>query len=98
MDDNLNTPQALQVLWKLLRDQKAKGKLNTIKEIDKIFALDLLKTSETKIPKEIQELAEERQKTRQDKDWKKADELRDKIKELGFQVSDTSEGYNISKQ
>ncbi|MBT4165592.1 cysteine--tRNA ligase [archaeon] len=97
MDDDLNTPQALQILWKLLRDPKAQGKLNTIKEMDKVFALDLLKKESLKIPKEIQELAEERQNARLNKDWEKADKLRDKIKKLGFQISDTDEGFKIEK-
>jgi len=35
MDDDLNTPLALQVLWALLRDKKAIGKINTIKNKNK---------------------------------------------------------------
>ncbi len=43
MNDDLNTPKALQVLWKLVRDENAKGKINTIKKIDGVLGLDLLK-------------------------------------------------------
>jgi cysteinyl-tRNA synthetase len=97
MDDDLNTPEALQVLWKLIRDKKAKGKINTIKEMDKVFGLNLLEKQEIQVPKQVQELAEQREQARKDKDYKKADELRDKIKDLGFQLDDTSEGVKITK-
>ena len=34
---------------------------------------------------------------RQNKEWKKSDELRDKIKQLGYIIGDTKEGYEIRK-
>ncbi len=97
MDDDLNTPQALQVLWKLIRDENAKGKIKTIEKIDKVFGLKLLEKQEIKIPEKVQELVNQRQEARQNKDYKKSDELRDKIKKLGFQLDDTEEGSKISK-
>ena len=97
MDDDLNTPEALQVLWKLVRDKKAQGKINTIKEIDKVFGLDLFKSKKTIIPEDIQELIDKREKARKDKDWDKADKIRDKINKLGYQIDDTENGVNISK-
>ncbi|MBT3691064.1 cysteine--tRNA ligase [archaeon] len=97
MDDDLNTPEALQVLWKLVRDTKAKGKLKTIKEMDKIFGLDLLKKEKVDVSAEVKELINEREKARKEKDWGKADKLRDKIKDLGFQLDDTSDGVKVSK-
>ncbi|MEK6817462.1 MAG: cysteine--tRNA ligase, partial [Nanoarchaeota archaeon] len=77
MDDDFNTPKALQILWKLVRDEKAKGKYQTIKKIDEVFGLNLLEKKEINIPKEIQKIIEEREKARKNKDWKKADELRE---------------------
>ena len=97
MNDDLNTPKALQVLWKLVRDKKAPGKINTIKEMDKVFSLDLLKQEKIKIPKQVQELAKQRQAARKNKDYKKADELRYRIKGLGFEIQDTSEGQFLRK-
>jgi len=97
MDDDLNTPKALQSLWKLIRDEKAQGKINTIKEIDKVFSLDLLKQEKIKIPKQIQELAKQREKARRQKDWKGADELRNKINKLGYVLQDTKKGVEIRK-
>ena len=42
-------------------------------------------------------IAEERKQARAQKNWAKSDDLRDKIKELGYAVKDTKEGYEISK-
>lgn len=97
INDDLNTPKAIQILWKLLKDKKAKGKINTIKKIDNILGLDLLKKEKTEIPKEIQKLVKQRNKARKKKDWKTSDELRDKIQKLGFKVDDTNKGTKIKK-
>ena len=97
MNDDLNTPKALQVLWKLVRDDKAGGKLQTIKKMDEVFGLKLLEIEEVKIPKEVQKLVAEREKARKSKDWKKADDLREKIKILGFIVEDVEDGVKVKK-
>jgi cysteinyl-tRNA synthetase len=49
------------------------------------------------IPEEIKELAEKRKIARKEKDWETADKLRDEIKEKGFEIEDTKEGYLIKK-
>jgi cysteinyl-tRNA synthetase len=97
INDDLNLPEALQVLWKLVRDKNAKGKLETIKEMDKVFGLDLLKKEKIKTPKEVKELVKEREKARKEKDWKKSDKLRDKINKLGYSLNDTKEGVVIKR-
>ena len=98
INDDLNTPQALQVLWKLVRDEKATGKIKTIEKMDEVFGLDLLKKETTKIPKEIQDLINKRDKSRLEKDWAKSDELRDEIIKLGYEVSDTKDGTTAKKK
>jgi len=97
INNDLDTPKALTILWKLVRDEKAEGKINTLKKMDEVFGLDLLKQEKIKIPEEINKLVKERKKAREDKDWKKSDELRERIKKLGFQVNDTKEGSEIKK-
>ncbi len=97
MNNDLDTSNALKVLWKLVRDEKAVGKINTINEMDEIFGLDLLKQEKIKIPNNIKKLVSEREKARKNKDWKKADELRNKINKLGYQISDTGDGAKVSK-
>jgi len=97
MDDNFNTPRALQILWKLLRDEKASGKLKTIEKMDEVFGLNLLKKEKIIVPANILALAEERENFRKNKDWKKADEIRNKINKLGYILEDTEKGANVKK-
>jgi cysteinyl-tRNA synthetase len=98
MDDDLNTPKALQVLWKLLKDGKNYGRYQTIKKMDEVFGLKLLEKNKIEIPAEVKKLAEERESARKNKDWKKSDELRDKINKLGFVINDTPNGWEIKKR
>ncbi len=97
IEDDLNVPRALQVLWKLVRDKKAVGKVQTIKKMDKVFGLDLLKIEKIKIPEEIKKLVKEREDARKKKDFGKSDELRDKIKKKGFIVEDVDEGSRVRR-
>ena len=97
MNNDLNTSEALAVLWKLVRDEKAEGKIKTIEKIETVFGLKLLEKEEVEIPAEVKKLVDEREKARKNKDFKKSDELRDKINKLGFNVSDSKEGMKISR-
>jgi cysteinyl-tRNA synthetase len=97
MDDDLNTPNALQILWKLLRDEKAHGKYKTIEKMDNIFGLRLLEKDNIKISSKIKNLIKEREKAREVKNWKKADEIREKIKEEGYEIIDGKEGWEIKE-
>ena len=49
------------------------------------------------IPEEVLKLLEERNTARKEKDWKKSDELRDKIQEYGYRIEDTKDGTNIER-
>jgi len=97
INDDLNTPEALKVLWEMLRDEKASGKIRTVEKMDKILGLNLLEKEKISVPDEVRRLVEEREKYRKLGEWKKADELREKIKKLGFYVDDTEEGAEIRK-
>jgi cysteinyl-tRNA synthetase len=97
INEDLNTPKALAVLWELVRDEKAEGKLQTIKKMDEVFGLKLLEIEELEIPEEIKKIVEERQKARQEKDWQKSDELRDKLKEQGWNIKDTKDSWELEK-
>ena len=97
INDDLDMPNALAILWKLLRDEKAQGKIKTIEKMDKVFGLDLLLKEKFEIPSEVQKLVDEREDARRKKDFKKSDELRDKIKNLGYKIDDTKDGVKVSK-
>jgi len=97
VNNDLNTPRALAVLWDLLRDEKAEGKYRTISEMDKIFQLDILKKEKIEVPRDIQQMIEKREEARRDKNWRLADELREEIIKKGYYIDDTSEGPKIKK-
>lgn len=97
MNDDFNTPNALQVLWKFLRDEKAVGKFQTLKKMDSVFGLNLFEREEIKIPAEILKLVEQRNQARKNKEWELADELREKIKSRGYIIDDTNEGTKVRK-
>jgi cysteinyl-tRNA synthetase len=97
IEDDLNMPKALSVVWEMVRDENSEGKYKSLKKMDEVLGLELFKKEKIKIPKEIMKLVNEREKARQEKNWKKSDELRDKINELGYQIDDTSEGTKIKK-
>lgn len=101
INDDLNMPQALAVLNELLKsNEKPENKLATVLDFDRVLGLNLSKAAvkkEIKIPNDVQNLLNERESARKNKDWKKSDEFRDKIKEMGFEVKDTPEGQSIKK-
>jgi len=56
------------------------------------------KSRQKVLDKEIEELIERRQKARKEKDWKTADEIRDKLKEMGIILEDTPQGVKWTIQ
>jgi cysteinyl-tRNA synthetase len=95
INNDLDMPKALAVLWTLIRDEKAEGKFKTIEEMDSVFGLDLLKKDKIEVPSEIRKLAEEREKARKEKNWKKADELRENLRKHRWEIRDIKEGYQL---
>ncbi len=97
INNDLDMPFAISILWELVRDKNVEGKLRTIKEMDKIFGLYLLEKEKIKVSTEIKKLIGKREKLRKEKKWKEADEIREKIKSLGFYINDTKEGPKLER-
>ncbi len=105
INDDLNMPLAMGVVWEIARNEvKAKEWADLLLELDKVLALDLknsksyLETEkEITLPEEIQKMVEERKQARNNKDWAKSDELREKIEQAGYHVKDTKEGMIVEK-
>lgn len=109
MNDDLNTPLALSTVYemiteinKLLGDKKVSADqiesvLNFWEKINKIFGLILHDGQDKRIPDEIKEIAAQRENARTNKDFKKADNLRDKLREKGYEVEDLENKYEIKK-
>ncbi|MDO8498649.1 MAG: cysteine--tRNA ligase [bacterium] len=100
VDNDLNVPQALAVMWELVRsDYPTSAKAESLLKFDKILGLKLDEYlgKPLEVPEKVQKLVEEREKARSRKDFKKSDELRDQIKKLGYEVEDTSQGPKVRK-
>mgnify|MGYP001608693261 CR=1 FL=1 len=99
MEDDLDTPRALSLLWDVIKDENLfpTDKKATILDFDKVLGLGFENLKEEKIPEEIKKLSEKREEARKDKNFKKSDELREKINSLGYEIKDSSDGYKINK-
>jgi len=100
INDDLNTPRAIAVLWKILKEKRLspKEKLALIAKFDEILCLDLKKTpKKPPIPRAIQKLVRQRELYRKNKQFVQADALREQIKQLGYKLEDTPAGPYISK-
>ena len=99
INDDLNMPAAMGIVWETVRNEKKSPKLAKILlKFDTVLGLKIDEDEQNDIPSEIIELAEERKQSRMDKDWKKSDELRDLINEKGYIVKDNKDGYEIIKK
>lgn len=109
LDDNLNTSAALAALHNLVRevntalaDQKVMSEdreliLQTIEKIDSVFAI--FPEAQTEIlDAEIEQLIEERQEARHQRNFARSDEIRDLLAEKGIILEDTKEGVRWKRK
>ena len=103
MDNNLNTSLALTTIYDILKsNMNDYSKYKLINEIDSVLSLDLCKeeVKELSITEdEIERLIEVRNNAKKEKDFIKADKIRDELKNKGILLKDTREGtiYEIIK-
>ena len=99
INDDLDLPKALALIWQLIKDEKIanKEKYALLLDFDTVLGLGLDKIKKEKIPKEILELVKKREEERQKKDWLKTDKIRIKIKQMGYLVEDTKQGPKVKK-
>jgi cysteinyl-tRNA synthetase len=101
MEDDLNTPKALAVLWKTVdSDYPDSAKASTILWMDRVLGLQLDEyvNKPLLIPVAIKELADMRWKARAERDWATSDRLRDELTKLGWEMKDGKEGYVLTKK
>jgi cysteinyl-tRNA synthetase len=90
--DDLNTAGALGILFEhvelLKTDEHERSAVKYF--LRNIFGLTLevVPEKEVSITPEIQQLIDEREAARKAKDWKTADKLRDRLRELGYDIQD----------
>jgi len=100
INDDLEMPRALAILWEVVKSKKlyAKTKYELIADFDKVLGLNLANVKNEKIPHQIMELAKDREKYRQEKNFKKADELRKKVESLDWLIEDTPHGPKLKEK
>lgn len=103
INDDLNIPLALGVVWTMIKEPKSKAVYDLALEFDKVLGLSLDKakpseTQEEQIPEDIRAIAEERYQAKKNRDFAKADELRNKLSELGYTVADSKDGYTVTSK
>lgn len=108
MDDDLNTADALAVLFDLVREINANINMKTsISKATVQFVIDLFdemsdvlglvyNKKEDSLNDEIEALIEKRQQARSNKDWKTADEIREDLKNRNIILEDTPQGVKWS--
>lgn len=98
--DDLNMPNAFTVLSDVIKDNELtnKEKHTLIMDFDKVLSLELTKAFEEddiKVDEElVNKLLEERNEARKDKNWARADEIRDELQTMNVEIIDSKDGTN----
>lgn len=101
INDDLNMPVAMSVVWDVVKNPKKSKKLqNLLLKFDEVLGLDLknYEKQENALPEEITELVSLRNKARTEKNWAESDRIRDILIEKGYTVKDSKEGTIVEKQ
>lgn len=101
INDDLNIPVAMSVVWDVVKNSKKSKKLaELLLDFDKVLGIKIdepLNQKQEEISEEVLKLFEQRKNARQEKNWALSDELRDKIKQKGYIVKDSKEGSILEK-
>ena len=106
MDDDLNTADAITAVFNIVKHSNSKldensnkkiidYSLDTLKKLTKV--LGIMEKAEDNLDEEVEKLIEERKEARKNKDFKRADEIRDLLLEKGVQIKDTRDGTTWKK-
>ena len=99
INDDLNMPLAMGVVWEAVRYEKKSTKIaELLLKFDTVLGLKIdeeQKAKKLEIPEEILKLVEKRKQAREEKNWEESDRLRDLIKEKGYEVKDTKDGMQV---
>ncbi|MGN0690241.1 MAG: cysteine--tRNA ligase [Oscillospiraceae bacterium] len=105
--NDLNTSLAITALLDIFKsDANDATKLSLVKDFDTVLSLGLIEAAkklaeenkEEELPEEIAKLVAERQQARKEKNFALADELRDKIADMGYVIEETRQGTKVTKK
>lgn len=98
VNDDLNMPQALAVVWELMKSNEPDhSKKCSLLKFDEVLGLGLKNIPPLTIPESVLSLLADREAARVAKDWARADTLRQEITTHGFAVDDTELGPVIKR-
>lgn len=105
LKNDLNTSNALTVLFEVIKDNNLNNntKRYLIEDFDQVLSLDLLEeeefTTDSEFIAEIESLIAERNVAKNDKNYAKADKIREDLASMGVIIKDGSDGtkYEIRK-
>jgi cysteinyl-tRNA synthetase len=111
INDDLDTPKAIALLWELLKDESvpAGDKRATILDFDRVLGVGFSLTETERgslaskvvasgdLPADVKALVTEREQARKKKDYAAADKARASLKDKGYSVEDTPEGPVVSR-
>ncbi len=109
LNDDLNISVSLAAVYDMIReinslyDRLALGKedaaavIEVMKKFDSILGVMTFEKAEDGIPQELKDALTERNRARENKDWKNADLLRDHIRDKGYVIEDTPTGATLKK-
>lgn len=102
VNDDLNIPLALGVLWDMLKLPSCKEVYNAALDFDKVLGLSLatctpVKQAQSDIPNDIIALADSRLEARKAKNFAESDRLRDELAARGYAVKDLKDAYELTK-
>ena len=108
MDDDFNTADAITVLFELTKDTNTNININSskelisnalklIRELGKPLGM-LQKSTKVSLEEEVEQLIQERQNARKNKDFALADKIRDDLKSRGIILEDKPQGVRWKKE
>jgi cysteinyl-tRNA synthetase len=99
--DDFNTPQAYGVLFEIINEGNKRplpGARDVLGELLYLLGLESLLEEEESVPEEAERLLAERQAAREAKDFERADSLRDRLAEMGWEVRDEAGGARLVRR
>lgn len=101
MDDDLNTADAITAIFDLVKDinlhldetsskEILENSLALLKKLTKV--LGIMEKEQGEISEDVEKLIKERNDARKNKDFARADEIRDELKDMGIEIKDTRSG------
>jgi cysteinyl-tRNA synthetase len=99
--DDFNTPRAQAAVFELIAEGNRRplpGSRAALTELLPLLGLESLLEVADETDPEAERLLAERQLAREERDFERADRIRDQLAELGWEVRDTSEGARLVRR